>query len=61
MAVSRRDFLKISGATVGLSSLSFNPSPARAEVPGLRDSRYTFDVVSNINGTPENKLEEISH
>ena len=36
MGVSRRDFLKISGATVGLSSLSFNPSPASAEVPGLR-------------------------
>lgn len=36
MGVSRRDFLKISGATVGLSSLSLNPPPASAEVPGLR-------------------------
>ena len=36
MGVSRRDFLKISGAAVGLSSLSLNPPPASAEVPGLR-------------------------
>ncbi len=36
MGVSRRDFLKISGAAVGLSSLPFDPSSASAEVPGLR-------------------------
>jgi formate dehydrogenase major subunit len=36
MGVSRRDFLKISGATVGLSTLSFDPSLASAGVPGLR-------------------------
>ena len=36
MGFSRRDFLKISGATVGLGSLSFDPSPASANAPGLR-------------------------
>ncbi len=36
MDVSRRDFLKISGATVGLSSLSLDPTPVNAEVPRLR-------------------------
>jgi formate dehydrogenase major subunit len=36
MGVSRRDFLKISGATAGLGSLSFGPPPASADVPGLR-------------------------
>jgi len=36
VGVSRRDFLKISGATVGLSSLSLDPTPVNAEVPRLR-------------------------
>ncbi len=36
MDVSRRDFLKISGATVGVSALSLDPVPAKADVPELR-------------------------
>ncbi len=36
MGVSRRDFLKISGATVGLSSLSLGTVPVKADVPKLR-------------------------
>ena len=36
MAVSRRDFLKISGGAVALGSISLNPAPAEASVPGLR-------------------------
>ncbi len=36
MGVSRRDFLKISGAAFGLSSLSFDPPPASVEVARLR-------------------------
>ena len=36
MGLSRRDFLKISGATVGLSTLSLDTVPAKADVPELR-------------------------
>ena len=36
MGVSRRDFLKISGAAAGLGSLSLDPPPAGADVPRLR-------------------------
>ncbi len=36
MGVSRRDFLKISGAVTALSTLSLDPSPAKADVPALR-------------------------
>ena len=36
MAVSRRDFIKISGSTVLLGSLGINLNPARAYAQGLR-------------------------
>jgi formate dehydrogenase major subunit len=46
MAVSRRDFLKISGGSVVLGSLGINLDPAKAYAQGLRikDAKQTYTV-----------------
>jgi len=46
MAVSRRDFLKISGSSVVLGSLGINLDPAKAYAQGLRikDAKQTYTV-----------------
>ena len=46
MAVSRRDFLKISGGSVVLGSLGINLAPAKAYAQGLRikDAKQTYTV-----------------
>ena len=46
MAVSRRDFLKISGSSVVLGSLGINLGPAKAYAQGLRikDAKQTYTV-----------------
>jgi formate dehydrogenase major subunit len=46
MAVSRRDFLKISGSTMVLSSLGVNLGPAKAYAQGLRikNAKQTYTV-----------------
>jgi len=46
MAVSRRDFIKISGSTVLLGSLGINLDPARAYAQGLRikDAKETKTI-----------------
>jgi formate dehydrogenase major subunit len=46
MAVSRRDFMKISGSTVLLGSLGINLDPAKAYAQGLRikDAKETHTV-----------------
>ncbi len=46
MAVSRRDFLKISGSSVLLGSLGINLDPAKAYAQGLRikDAKQTYTV-----------------
>ena len=46
MAVSRRDFIKISGSTVLLGSLGINLDPARAYAQGLRikDAKVTNTI-----------------
>ena len=46
MAVSRRDFLKISGSSVVLGSLGVNLDPAKAYAQGLRikDAKQTYTV-----------------
>jgi formate dehydrogenase major subunit len=46
MAVSRRDFIKISGSTVLLGSLGINLDPARAYAQGLRikDAKETRTI-----------------
>jgi formate dehydrogenase major subunit len=46
MAVSRRDFLKISGSTVVLGSLGINLDPAKAYAQGLRikNAKQTYTV-----------------
>ena len=48
MGVSSRDFLKISGAAVGLSGLSTDPPLARADVPRLRteNANVTTTVIN---------------
>ncbi len=46
MGVSRRDFLKISGATVGVGALSLDTAQAKAEIPKLRieNSKVTTTI-----------------
>ena len=46
MAVSRRDFLKISGSSVVIGSLGINLDPAKAYAQGLRikDAKQTYTV-----------------
>lgn len=46
MAVSRRDFLKISGGSVVLGSLGINLDPAKAYAQGLKikDAKQTYTV-----------------
>jgi formate dehydrogenase major subunit len=46
MAVTRRDFLKISGSSVVLGSLGVNLDPAKAYAQGLRikDAKQTYTV-----------------
>ena len=46
MAVTRRDFLKISGSSVVLGSLGINLDPAKAYAQGLRikDAKQTYTV-----------------
>jgi formate dehydrogenase major subunit len=46
MAVTRRDFLKISGGSVVLGSLGINLDPAKAYAQGLRikDAKQTYTV-----------------